>query len=527
VRHPTRWFWIITGLASGLVILLIVFAAAVPLSSDTMRHRIVASLSKRMNSDVELGDLHLRVFPRMQAEGADLVIRERGRTDVPPLISIKRFTVDADLIGLIRKRVARVELAGLDIEIPPDDDPDDDEDKAQPERANEPRTDLESIEDGVVIDTLVSKDAKLVIIPRKAHKKPKVWAIHSLTMHEVGATTPMPFEAQLTNAIPPGEIDTTGNFGPWSADDPGSTPLHGDFTFNNADLGVFDGIGGTLSAKGGFRGSLERIDVTGETDVPNFLVRVGGHPLPLRASYHSIVDGTNGDTRLELIDATFLQSHLIARGAVLDGPPGEHGRTVTLDVEMDRARIEDVMRMAVPAPTPPMKGALKLVTKFLLPPGKTDVVNKLRLDGHFSIAGAQFTNYDVQGKIDSLSHRGSGKDPEATKARVFSQFEGRFRLGNGALDLSPLTFGVPGAKVQLTGSYALKKETLDFGGTMTMDAKISQTQRGFKSLLLKAIDPIFRRSGGGSEIPFKIGGTRLDPKFGLDMRRVFRRGSKS
>src|SRR4029077_10139213 len=95
----------------------------------------------------------------------------------------------------------------------------------------------------------------------------------------------------------------------------------------------------------------------------------------------ALIDGTNGDTRLENIDGWFLDSYLHAVGAVLDAPKGEKGRTVSLDVAMDKSRIEDIMKMAVKAATPPMTGALKLNTKFLLPPGDRDVVERLRLDG--------------------------------------------------------------------------------------------------------------------------------------------------
>jgi hypothetical protein len=59
---------------------------------------------------------------------------------------------------------------------------------------------------------------------------------------------------------------------------------------------------------------------------------------------------------------------------------------------------------------------------------------------------------------------------------------------------------------------------------MLMDAKLSQTQTGVKALLLKAVDPFFRKNGT-SQLPIKIGGTRSDPSFGLDMRRVFKRGN--
>jgi hypothetical protein len=75
---------------------------------------------------------------------------------------------------------------------------------------------------------------------------------------------------------------------------------------------------------------------------------------------------------------------------------------------MDRARIEDVMRMAVKA-DPPLRGALRLTTKFVLPPGESDVADRLRLDGEFAVARVRFMNYDVQGKINELSRRGRGR----------------------------------------------------------------------------------------------------------------------
>src|SRR5262249_29696183 len=142
----------------------------------------------------------------------------------------------------------------------------------------------------------------------------------------------------------------------------------GDFTFDRADLSVFNGIKGTLSAHGAFTGSLNRIDVNGETDTPDFTIEVGGHPFPLHAVYHAIVDGMTGDTVLERIDAQFLHSTLVATGAVLDGPTGQKGRTVSLDITMPKARIDDVMTMAVKTKQPPMTGGLQLTSKFLLPP---------------------------------------------------------------------------------------------------------------------------------------------------------------
>jgi hypothetical protein len=520
--------WILSGLVAGLVIALAFIAATLPLSSDALRHRIVTQLSQRMNADIELGDLHLKLFPRLRATGTLLKVRQHGDAD-EPLISVEQFVVDADMMGIARKHIAHVQLHGLKIVIPPGkphtDTPEPVATSGSP-ADDRPHTDP-SFQADLIVDVVESEDAQLVTLPdakdAREGKRPRVWTIHRLKMHNVGAKTAMPFDATLTNAVPPGEIDTHGHFGPWHTDEPGATPLGGAFTFARADLSVFHGIAGTLSSTGQFDGSLDYIQADGQAEIPDFMVTLGAEAFPLHVKYQTVVDGTNGNTVLRHIDASFLQTSLVASGSVYDAP-GVDGRYVQLDVRMDRARIEDVLKMAVKAKQPVMTGALRLTTKFLLPPGKTDVPDRLHLDGRFTIAGARFTNVDVQSKIRELSARSQGKTADELEGRVLSNFEGRFTLGNGHLQLPHLTFTVPGAEIELAGTYALKPEALDFKGTMLMDATISQTQRGWKKLVLKIVDPFFRRKDGkdGSAIPFKISGKRSDPQFGLDYGRVFK-----
>jgi len=536
-RRPLRkkpWFWALVSLIAVVVTLTAMFIAAVPVSSAVLRPRLIGYLSDKLDSQVELGDLQVRAFPALRVEGTNLIIRKRGRQDVPPLISIKSFHVDANVTGLWRKHVQHVRVDGLDVNIAPDKTADGDDKKAttddetgKKESGHKTEGDQHGMERDVIIDTLDSVDARVIIIPDEESKNPRIWAIHQLRMHKVGVNESMPFEATLTNGVPPGEIAVEGSFGPWHTDHEGDTPLGGNFDFAKADLGVFKGISGTLASKGSFAGALAALKVNGETDVPDFTITVGGHPFPLHVKYQALVDGTNGDTRLEDIDAKFLNSFLKAKGAVLDGPKGtDVGRTVSLDVVMDNARIEDIMTMAVKTPTPPMTGGLKLKTKFLLPPGDRDVSERLRLDGEFAIARARFTNYDIQQKIEELSKRARAQAAAAEKEHVVSNFQGGFKLADGRLDLPRLTFAVPGAAVRLAGAYGLKDEMLDFKGELLLDAKISETVTGMKSVLLKVIDPLFKQKDGtGSAIPIKISGSRTAPQFGLDVRRVFKRGN--
>ena len=447
--------WIVLAIALARRRLRRVLAWRLPISSERLRAWSSQTLSERLDSDVELASLTVRAFPRLHAEGGGLTIRRKGQGGYPPLISVKSFTVDGDLMGLYRKHVARMELVGLDIQIPPRDR------TGARAGARENAFRPAACEGDVIVDNLVTTDARLVIIPREAGKSPKVWNIHRLHMNNVGVAQAMPFQATLTNAIPPGEIETAGHFGPWERDDPGATPLDGTFSFEKADLSVFKGISGILSAHGTFGGKLERIDIHGETTTPEFTVAVGGHPVPLNATYHSLVDGTNGNTILERIDASFLNTSILAQGGVID-LPGEPGREVSLNVTIDRGRLEDVLKLAVKAPKPPMQGALKLSTRFVLPPGDQDVVEKLRLNGQFSIAGGRFTSDEVQQKINELSRRGRAKQAEVQPQQVASDFKGQFALADGVLSLPKVTFAVPGAGVQLAGQYALRRGNAEF-----------------------------------------------------------------
>jgi hypothetical protein len=511
-------------IATGTIVPLgILTAARIPFSSDRLRVRLIDTLEDRLNVDADLDSLTLRFHPSLRAIGRGLVLRTRGRSDIPPLIEVKTFVVDANLSGLWRRTVSFVKLEGLRIQIPPDDgneEPGDTPDSPPPPPGSALPADYLK---QVVISDLDAPDAVLTVLRRDPTKPPRTWSLHRLHVKQVSFSTTMPFETVLTNALPPGEIQASGTFGPWHAFDPGATPLGGAFVFNDADLSVFDGIGGTLSAAGSFRGTLDRIDITGRTQTPDFVVNTGRHRVALATSYHAIVDATNGNTTLDPVDATFLNTSVNARGGVYE-EPGVNGRVIRLNLVIDRGRLEDIMRLAVPSPRPPMSGAMRLNTKFVIPPGKRDIVDKLQLDGTFSIANGRFTDAGVQTKINELSKRASARTEETAIRAVGSNFEGRFQLGSSRLALPAVSFDVPGALVQLRGEYGMRHEDIDFAGNLYMDAKISQTVTGFKSLLLKVVDPFFRRNGK-TVVPLKISGSRSDPKFGVDFGRALRRAS--
>src|SRR5581483_2164509 len=232
-----------------------------------------------------------------------------------------------------------------------------------------------------LIQTIIADGTQLEIEPKIEGKDPLLFDIQKLTLHDVGPRRPLAFNAVLTNAKPPGMIYSQGNFGPWQRDDPRSTAVSGSYKFQDADLGVFKGIGGILSSVGQYQGVLQQINVEGTTDTPNFALKRGGQPVHLTTKFHSVVNGTDGDTILDPVDARFLNSEFICRGGVVHRQ-GEPGKTVDLDAVAPHARMEDILRLVVGG-SPVLTGAVNFKTKILIPPGHEDVMDKLHLNGTF------------------------------------------------------------------------------------------------------------------------------------------------
>jgi hypothetical protein len=291
--------------------------------------------------------------------------------------------------------------------------------------------------------------------------------------------------------------------------------LSGDYTFRDADLSVFKGIGGILSSTGTFEGQLNEITVDGETDTPQFRLASGAAPLPLHTKFHAIVDGTNGDTRLEPVVALLNTTRFTAAGAVTRHPR-DPARSIVLDVAMEDGRVEDMMLLAVPADPPMLEGNMNLRMKLELMPVSGELAERLRLEGNFELLAATFTSPTVQEKIDTLSRRGQGRPNQTAIANVPSDFVGDFRLENGRFSLQGLEFGVPGALVQLDGNYLFGSEQLDFRGQLRLQARLSKTMTGWKRILLTPVDPFFAKEGYGTVLNIKVTGTRNDPQFGLD-----------
>lgn len=501
--------------SGALLAIAIAVAIAVKRFEPAARSWVISALKQRYKSDVDLGNLQISVFPVVRASGDNLVLRVPGRRDLPPLITIRHFTVEARFIGFFRspRRIRKLTLEGLELHLPPK--------QSRPSGVQSSRTSGAPTAP-FVLEEVIADGTTLETLPADKNKDPLMFDIRHLTLHSVGRLRPMTFHAELENPKPPGLIHSDGEFGPWNEDEPGDTPVKGKYTFSNADLAVFHGISGKLSSSGDYHGALDRIEVHGTTDVPDFTLTLAGHPMHLRTEFQATVDGTNGDTNLHPVHAVLDDSAFDVTGSIERSALEKH-KEITLAASTKGTEIQDFLRLAVKSPKPPMMGRVSFNTTVKIPPGETDVVERLQLNGTFSLKGVRFTSAEVQGKIASLSHHAQGEPKDTETNDVRADFAGKFDLKNARLSLPRLQFDVPGARVNLDGDYGLQSQEINFQGTARLDATVSQMATGIKHVLLKPVDPLFKKDGAGAVVPIRISGTAGSPSFKLDIGRVLTR----
>ena len=537
-----RWLtWFGTGLLLLLAALAVVVSIVLRRAEPFVRARIIQALQDRFHARVELDSFHMSLAHGMWAEGHGLRIWPPAQVEgvnVPPpqgpgdpLISLDEFRFHAPLHYSRGKpiHISVVELKGLDIHLPPRSRFHHETEAAVPAVPPAPL-----ISFGV--DKIECTSAHFVLETSKPGKLPLDFAITHFRLTDnaggaIHAGSVMRFEAELTNPKPVGIIHSAGTIGPWEVADPGESPIQGDYTFDQADLSSFKGIAGILSSKGKYQGTLRDLVVDGETDTPDFRLTHFGNSLPLHTHFHAKVDATNGDTWLEPVDATLGHSHFTAQGQIVrvtapapaGGKPIGKGHDIALNINVGSARIEDFLHLASHTQTTLLTGAVTMKAALHIPPGPVPVHERLNLKGFFNLDQVHFTSTKIQDGITQLSLRGQGKPKEVKSAdpdAIRSNMQGDFQLAAGVVTLPLLTYTVPGATIQLKGSYAVEGGALAFDGTAKLDATVSQMVGGVFGALLKPADRYFKKDGAGTEIPIHISGTREDPAFGVDIGRI-------
>jgi len=516
-----RWLKVVTGcVLVGVVGLGVAAEYVLHHVGPIVRKRVIETLSARFNAPVELDSLDISLLRGVEVEGGGLRI---PYGDGKQLISVDHFTFRTTIKGLLHQptNIAFVRVDGMEIHLPPRQERGDLLGVGGAKPTADPQHPKTKPKIAFTADEILCTNVKLVIETEKPGKEPLQFDISRLDLHDIGPGRPMLYDAELVNPKPVGHIHALGHFGPWNADDPRSSAVDGDYSFDHADLNTIKGLGGMLSSTGHYAGQLQRITIDGTTDTPDFSLDISNHPVPLHTKFHAYVDGTDGDTTLDPVEAHLLHSDFTCRGKVelIRG----QGHDISLDVVMPHARIEDMLELGVKTNPPLMRGALTMQTKLHIPPGKERVAQKIALLGTFKVTGVDFSNTKWQDKIDGLSMRAQGKPEDAReagsdkKAEVQSSMTAKFNLNHGTILVDGLDYEIPGAKVLMNGVYTTTGDVFEFKGHVRTEATASQMVTGWKSILLMPVDKFLKKNGAGLQLPVSISGTAGDIKFGLAM----------
>jgi hypothetical protein len=474
------------------------------------KQAVTKALQDRFARAVEIRNFRATYFPPgFVAEGVSF--EHRKRKDLPPLITVQTLIVKAGYTGMLtpQKHLSHVQVIGLHVTVPPK--------SPNGQSPVMPLTDS-SKNDTLAIAEISTDDAVLEFISGITDSEPFKLEIHRLTLNHVGQNGPIGFQATLLNTEPPGEIRSTGRIGPWNEDDPGSTTLSGSYTFQKAKLGVFEGIAGTLSSQGKFSGALAHIESEGGVDVPDFHVSGSQHIVHLSSEFRALVDGTNGDTYLQNVASHFEQTTVLSKGSV-SGHPGQHGKTVALDLTVKEGRIDDLLRLVTEEKTPSMTGSISFSAAVKVPPGPPGFLKKLSLEGDAGLPSERFTAAAVQTAINKLteSARGENKKQQADDPEtVLSNLKGHVSVKNGIATLSNVSFSAPGTLAEIRGTYNLVDKTVNLQGVLHTNGKLSDTTSGIKAVVLKAVGPFLKKKTL-TVVPFTVTGTSMKPSFSLDL----------
>jgi hypothetical protein len=504
-RAPAQKYrWILLAVSILAIVFLAIMAAKWPFTREAMTKR----LERASSTQVEMRGFHSTYFPFPGCVAEDVVFRQKisapGQKSSEPIITIRKLTIESTFSGLLSKpgRIRRVIADGLRIYVPH-------------EGANL-HSEASSGGDQTIIEELRADDALLELATGHAGENKLVFQVHHALFHDIEGRKAVPFQVSLRLPVPPGEVESSGSIGPWK-DEKGtvrSTAISGKYVLTRADLGVFKALGGIVFSRGEFSGNLEKLNVAGMTDTPNFEVKESGHPFHLSAQFRGVLDMKTGDLVLPSIEGRLGNTNLIAHGSVSGRP-----KTVTLDVTHGQGEIQDLILLFSNAKTSPVVGPVVFQTHAVLPSEHRPFKERVRLTGNFSINRARFTSANTQKNVDQLSERAEGKkdkekdydqdDDSNGFERVLTDLKGDVVMKDGVATFSPVSFAMPGAAADMKGTYNLLNKRVDLRGKMRMLATVSQATTGAKSIFLKVLDPFYKKKkkGAGAEVPIKMTGT--------------------
>lgn len=510
VRPHARWRRPLV-LASAAAVILVGAAIGfemrrLTLLNSQVRQELEAWLSDRLASDVTIDRLDVSLAPDVRVRARGITVRIPDRPDLPPFVTVDRWSGRARLSYLGIRHFDEVTLSGVRITVPPRRMADL-RSSAPPGRPGRGRPPT------FTIDRLAADRVTIVVLPRTTAREPHAWDVRDLRMTRFSFDEATPFEASVDTPLPADRAAVSGTVGPWPRGDFDQLPLSGAYALTGTLDGV-PGLRGAITVRGRALGTLERLATSGEVSSPGASIEGGrGVALPIAATYDALFDATNSDVRVTSMRVAIGEAAMVASGQVVRAA-GARQREISLQVRSESARgAVDLLRLLLhPGP---LRGGLDFDVALRIAPSDRPVLDRLSLDGRFDLRAARFVDHSIQGALDTVSAQGRGR-PATVVPRVPITARGRVNFSAGRLRLARATLAVPGAAVEGGGTYSVSRDVVAFRGVAKLEARLSQTQGGVKRWLLKPLNPLFAKDGAGTRLVLSVTGARETPAVDID-----------
>lgn len=504
--HPRRR-WMLISLAFGLA-LLIAGGIVLKINWPYRYRRIHPLLEDVLSSQVTIARYHRIYFPNPGFVAEGLTLRRKSAPQQPPLGTVQHMVVHgrwSDLF-LLRQRVRVVEINGLRIHVPAIGSP-------ANHRDFPPGSSSDFDGPETLIEELIIRQSELDI--DRDRDGPLKFPIHKLELSNFVHGQPFHYSIDMLNAIPTGEIQSTGSLGPIDAKGMAGTPLSGHFTFTSVKLADVGEISGILASSGEFHGTLGAIEASATSHTPDFSVE-DGTPSSVDATIQCAINGINGDVTIHSIEARIGATGIQASGAIQGSP-----KATNLDIEVANGRVQDVMRPFL-ADQVPLTGPVWLRSHAYLAPSSPNqgFLHRLQVDGSFTVPSERMTDRDSERSLSDFSRRAQDRNDKAAepdpggaepepggRTDVLSFMQGPARIRDGIASSENLIFRIPGADAHLVGTFNFHQKSVHLTGELRMQTDISHTTTGFKSFLLKPLAPFFKKKKAGAVIPIAVTGT--------------------
>ena len=479
------------------------------------RYRVAKPLLEDvLGSQIQIARYKRTYLPNPGFVATGVTLRRKSAPDQPPLGTAQQLVVQGSWIDLVmlRQKVQFVDIEGLHIVVP-----------APGSRANHEDFPPGSTADFAGPNTLIEKlkiHNSLLEVMRPGGGRLS-YPIRELAMRSFGKGRPDEFVVDMDNALPHGRIQSTGTFGPINVNTLAHTPVAGTFKFTSVALHDVGEIGGTLDSEGKYSGSLGAIEVSARTKTPDFSV-AGGKPTPVNGEVSASVNGLTGEVVFHQLRAETGKTVVTAVGAVQGSP-----KETNLDVEITNGRAQDVMRPFMERDVP-VTGAVWLKCHaFLAHSGAGQgFLQRLEVTGAFEIPKEKLTDEKKEKDLTDFSKRAQGQDTSRQESEAasderdtFSSLRGPASIRDGVATSHGLKFEVAGASAVFDGTFNFHTEAVHMIGTMAMHSDFSHITTGFKSWLLKPLNPFMKKKAAGAVVPIAVTGTPGKYQVSLDFGR--------